>query len=225
MPLVPGSRWYHRPQAPPARPPCAPPCSCSFAGSSPPSAAGHPSSSKYSSCAISSRSTRGLPAPPHRSGGRGPLVLLGQSLGRLARAPAVRQAADRPGLATHPLPRPLASLESGRPTRGRPPIAKELRELIRRLSRANPTWGSPRIVGELAKLGIHVAKSTVARYRVRPDAPPSPTWRVFLDGLRRHLGLLGGVEAVAVGGAHTYPVRGAVAGSGMAIELYEGLEQ
>ncbi len=41
--------------------------------------------------------------------------------------------------------------------------------------------GSPRIVGELAKLGIDVAKSTVERYRVRPTAPPSPTWRVFLD--------------------------------------------
>ena len=51
--------------------------------------------------------------------------------------------------------------QAGQP--GRPPIAKEIRELIRRMSRANPTWGSPRIVGELAKLGIDVAKSTVAR--------------------------------------------------------------
>jgi len=48
------------------------------------------------------------------------------------------------------------------------------------MSRANPTWGSPRIVGELAKLRIDVAKSTVERYRVRPT-PPSPTWRAFLD--------------------------------------------
>jgi transposase InsO family protein len=69
--------------------------------------------------------------------------------------------------------------QAGRP--GRPPIAKELRELIRRLSRANPTRGSPRIVGELAKLGIDVAKSTVERYRVRPAGPPSPTWKAFLE--------------------------------------------
>jgi len=34
--------------------------------------------------------------------------------------------------------------------RGRPPLAKEIRKLIRRLSRANPNWDSPRIVGELA---------------------------------------------------------------------------
>jgi len=30
---------------------------------------------------------------------------------------------------------------------------------------ANPTWGSPRIVAELQKLGIDIAKSTVEKYR------------------------------------------------------------
>jgi putative transposase len=48
------------------------------------------------------------------------------------------------------------------------------------MSRANSTWGSPRIVGELWKLGIEVAKSTVEKYRVRPRKPPSPTWKTFL---------------------------------------------
>jgi putative transposase len=48
------------------------------------------------------------------------------------------------------------------------------------MSSANPRWGSPRIVGELAMLGIHVAKATVERYMVRPKKPPSPTWRAFL---------------------------------------------
>ena len=37
---------------------------------------------------------------------------------------------------------------------GRPAIVKQVRELIRKMSQANPTWGSPRIVGELLKLGI-----------------------------------------------------------------------
>ena len=46
--------------------------------------------------------------------------------------------------------------------------------------RSNPTWGSPRIVGELRKLGINVAKSTVETYRPRPTKPPSPTWKAFL---------------------------------------------
>ena len=63
---------------------------------------------------------------------------------------------------------------------GRPAVSEETRELIRRISGANPGWGSPRIVGELGKLGIEVAKSTVEKYRVRSSKPPSPTWRAFL---------------------------------------------
>ena len=57
----------------------------------------------------------------------------------------------------------------------------EIRNLIRRISSANPTWGSPRIVGELAKLGIVAAKSTVEKYRIRMTGSPSPIWRAFLD--------------------------------------------
>ena len=47
--------------------------------------------------------------------------------------------------------------------------------------RSNPTWGAPRIVGELRKLGIDVAKSTVEKYRTRPPKQaPAPTWKTFL---------------------------------------------
>jgi putative transposase len=42
-------------------------------------------------------------------------------------------------------------------------------------------WGSPRIVGELRKLGINVAKATVEKYRPRVRKPPSPTWKAFLN--------------------------------------------
>jgi transposase InsO family protein len=66
----------------------------------------------------------------------------------------------------------------GRP--GRPPVSKEIRALIRKMSEANIGWGSPRIVGELRKLGIDIAKSTVEKYRVRSGKPPSPTWKAFL---------------------------------------------
>ncbi len=68
--------------------------------------------------------------------------------------------------------------QSGKP--GRPAIPKEVRELIQDMWRSNPTWGSPRIVGELGKLGIHVAKSTVEKYRPRLRKLPSPTWKAFL---------------------------------------------
>jgi transposase InsO family protein len=68
--------------------------------------------------------------------------------------------------------------QRGKP--GRPAIAKEVRGLIRTMWQSNPTWGAPRIVGELQKLGIDVAKSTVETYRVRLQKPPSPTWKTFL---------------------------------------------
>src|SRR5271167_1172373 len=56
---------------------------------------------------------------------------------------------------------------------GRPEVAAKIRDLIRRMRQANPLWGAPRIHGELLKLGIAVAQSTVARYLSRPaNRPP-----------------------------------------------------
>ena len=52
---------------------------------------------------------------------------------------------------------------------------------------ADPAWGSPRIVAELHKLGIEVAKSTVEKYKPRGERLPSPTWRTFLDLHRKEL--------------------------------------
>ena len=63
---------------------------------------------------------------------------------------------------------------------GRPKKDAEIRVLIRRMSRENPTWGAPRIQSELALLGYTVAESTVARYMTRVRKPPSQTWRAFL---------------------------------------------
>jgi putative transposase len=69
-----------------------------------------------------------------------------------------------------------------RPRRlGRPGLDHEVVRLIGRMSRANVTWGAPRIRNELAKLGIAVAVSTVAKYMPRRRKPPSQTWRAFLE--------------------------------------------
>ena len=57
---------------------------------------------------------------------------------------------------------------------GRPTITNDGCDLMRRMWQTDPTWGAPRIVGELHKLGIDVAKSTVETYRMRPRKPPSP---------------------------------------------------
>src|ERR1700726_2341383 len=63
---------------------------------------------------------------------------------------------------------------------GRPRIDREIRDLIRRMSKDNSLWGAPRIHGELLKLGIEVAQSTVARYMTRRQGPPSQGWKTFL---------------------------------------------
>ena len=63
---------------------------------------------------------------------------------------------------------------------GRPKIDPEIRQLIRKMSRENPTWGAPRIQSELVLLGHDVAEETVAKYMVRNGKPPSQTWRTFL---------------------------------------------
>ncbi len=56
---------------------------------------------------------------------------------------------------------------------GRPRINREIRGLIRRMSKENSLWGAPRIHGELLMLGIEVAESTVARYMTRRQGPAS----------------------------------------------------
>jgi hypothetical protein len=50
--------------------------------------------------------------------------------------------------------------------------------LIRKMSEANISRGSPRIVGELRKLGIDVAISTVEKYRVRSRKPPARGYEI-----------------------------------------------
>jgi hypothetical protein len=63
---------------------------------------------------------------------------------------------------------------------GRPKIDRGLRDLIRRMSKENPLWGAPRIHGELLKLGFEIAESTVSKYMIRRQGPPSQNWRTFL---------------------------------------------
>ncbi len=71
---------------------------------------------------------------------------------------------------------------------GRPRIAPELRELIRRPARENPRWGAMRIVGELRALGFSVSARTVRRYRTQARwRPPSQSWRTFLENHAPHI--------------------------------------
>jgi Integrase core domain len=76
---------------------------------------------------------------------------------------------------------------------GRPKIARELRDLIRRMSRENPKWGASRIHGELM-LGFEVAQSTVAKYMVRGGSP-SQTWKTFF---RNHAQAIAAIDLFVV---------------------------
>jgi transposase InsO family protein len=69
---------------------------------------------------------------------------------------------------------------------GRKCISKELRELIFRMVGENPTWGAPRIHGELQMLGFHVSERSVLRWmRKAPRSPePAKRWAAFLSNHR-----------------------------------------
>jgi transposase InsO family protein len=60
----------------------------------------------------------------------------------------------------------------------------------------NSLWGAPRIHGELLKLGIEVAQSTVAKYMAKRRRPESgQTWQTFL---RNHVAGIGAMDFLVV---------------------------
>ena len=78
---------------------------------------------------------------------------------------------------------------------GRPAVPADIRDLIRTISHDNPLWGAPRIHGELLKLGIDIAQSTVAKYMSRRHGPRSPGWQAFL---RNHTAHIAGIDLFVV---------------------------
>jgi hypothetical protein len=77
----------------------------------------------------------------------------------------------------------------------RPRIGKDVCELIRRMSFENPLWGAPKIHGELLKLGIDVAQSTVSIYMVPRRGRPLQTWKSFL---RNHVEEIASIDLFVV---------------------------
>jgi putative transposase len=80
---------------------------------------------------------------------------------------------------------------------GRPPVTAEVRELIDRMVKDNPSWGAPRIHGELLKLGFKVGQATVSR--LMPPKPANPEksqrWRTFL---RNHSDVIAAMDFFVV---------------------------
>ena len=68
---------------------------------------------------------------------------------------------------------------------GRKPVSQEIRTLIFRMAAENPTWGAPRIHGELLMLGFDVSEPTVSRWLRRAPRNPDVGKR-WLTFLRNH---------------------------------------
>lgn len=69
---------------------------------------------------------------------------------------------------------------------GRKRISRELRDLIFQMVRENPSWGAPRIHGELLKLGFDLSERTVLRWMRRAPRNPDSAlrWKAFLQNHR-----------------------------------------
>jgi putative transposase len=69
---------------------------------------------------------------------------------------------------------------------GRKQTPREVRELIFRMVAENPTWGAPRIHGELLMLGFDLSERTISRWRKRAPKDPDRAkhWLAFLRNHR-----------------------------------------
>jgi len=78
---------------------------------------------------------------------------------------------------------------------GRPRTRSEIRKLIHTMATANPTWGAPRVHGELNKLGFKISERTVSRLMPKKMGKPAQTWMTFL---RNHVGQMVSVDFFTV---------------------------
>ena len=80
---------------------------------------------------------------------------------------------------------------------GRPVTRCEVRAALQTMARENPTWGAPRIHGELLKLGFEISERTVSRYLSRMPRRDgvAQLWRTFL---KNHQELIAGMDFFTV---------------------------
>ena len=75
---------------------------------------------------------------------------------------------------------------------GRPPTAKDIRELIVRVARENPTWGYTRLRGALKNLGHELGRNTIKRLLADHGIAPAPergrsmSWSTFIKARSLH---------------------------------------
>ena len=80
--------------------------------------------------------------------------------------------------------------------RGRPLLAPAVKALVFKMTDANPTWGAPKIHGELLMLGIDISERSVSGLLSRRNPkPPSQTWKTFI---KNHLTEMVAVDFIVV---------------------------
>ena len=74
---------------------------------------------------------------------------------------------------------------------GRRAVSQEVRHLIFRMVAENPTWGAPRIHGELLMLGFDISERSVSRWMKRAPRNPdlAKRWLVFLRNHREAIAM------------------------------------
>ena len=84
---------------------------------------------------------------------------------------------------------------------GRPPTAKDIRELIVHVARENPTWGYTRLRGALKNLGHELGRNTIKRLLAEHGIAPAPergksmSWSTFL---KAHWGAIAATDLFTV---------------------------
>ena len=84
---------------------------------------------------------------------------------------------------------------------GRPPTAKDIRELIVRVARENPTWGYTRLRGALKNLGHELGRNTIKRLLAEHGIAPAPergrsmSWSTFI---KAHWGAIAATDLFTV---------------------------
>jgi putative transposase len=80
---------------------------------------------------------------------------------------------------------------------GRPPVSREVTELVLRLARENTGWGYDRMAGALENLGHSISDQTVGNILRRFGIAPAPKRRQqmnWADFIRSHMAVLAGVD-------------------------------
>jgi putative transposase len=95
---------------------------------------------------------------------------------------------------------------------GRKRLSQEVLDLIFRMVAENPTWGAPRIHGELVMLGFDVSERTISRWmrRVPRDPEPAKRWLAFLRNHREAIAAMDffTVPTITFGVLHCFFVIG-----------------